>query len=111
MDLFALDSGDYFLFMMEFISCIGLAIALVLALIVKSRYSKLASRSWLIICLGLACIVLHGIFDVLDTLKWSIDNVVDWLNIFDALFFVIGIVLLGAGIWQFAKHGAEAWGL
>ncbi len=111
MDLFTLDSGDTFLIIIESTVIIGLLVALVIALVIWSQYKEMASKGWLIICGGIASIMIHGIFDVLDTFKWSIDGFRDLLNVFDGIFFVAGIIMITAGIWLIADSGAKAWGL
>ncbi|MHA1167838.1 MAG: hypothetical protein ACTSRU_08465 [Candidatus Hodarchaeales archaeon] len=111
MDLFTLASGDYYLIIIESTVIVGLLAALVLALIIWSQYKDLASKGWLEICIGIASIMIHGVFDVLDTFIWSIDGFRDLLNVFDGIFFVAGIILITIGIWMIADHGAKAWGI
>lgn len=111
MVLVALNPDDLFLITMETIIVIGLIISLIIALMVRSRYPKLTSQGWFEIYAGIACILFHGVFDVLDTLEWSIEILTDWFNVFDGLFFVIGLILVGVGIWKIANYGATAWEL
>jgi hypothetical protein len=110
-ELFVLEPADYFLIIMESTVVVGVLVVIVLALAIRSRYPELTSEGWLVICTGLISIIFHGIFDVLDTLKWNIDYMTDWLNVFDGLTFVAGIALLALGTWQIANYGAKKWGL
>ncbi|MFX0085220.1 MAG: hypothetical protein ACFFAU_06070 [Candidatus Hodarchaeota archaeon] len=111
MALITLERDDLFLISIEFLISIGLLISLVLALKIRSRYPNLTVKGWLEICIGLFGILLHSIFDVLDTLKWNIKDLNDILNVFDGLFFVLGLVLVGIGIMKIANSGATAWEL
>ena len=111
MALFTLDPEDLFLVTMEFLILIGLVFTLFLALRIRSRYPKLTSIGWLEICIGLLGVALHAVFDVLDTLKWSIEDMSDFLNVLDGSTFVLGLILVGIGITRVANYGAEAWEL
>ena len=111
MALVTLEPDDLFLISIEFLISVGLLTALVFALKIRARYPNLTAKGWLEICTGLLGILLHSIFDVLDTLKWSIEDMTDLLNIFDGLFFVLGIVLVGIGIMKIANYGAIVWEL
>ena len=108
-----IDPEDQFLITMEFLILIGLLISLILALRIRSRHPNLTSKGWLEICIGLFFIALHASFDVLDTLKWALEeiDISDVFNVFDGLFFFLGICLVGFGIMKIANYGAEAWEL
>jgi hypothetical protein len=109
--LVTLEPDDLFLISIEFLISVGLLISLAFALKIRSHYPNLTEKGWLEISTGLLGIFLHSIFDVLDTLKWSIEDLNDLLNVFDGLFFVLGIVLIGIGIMRIANYGAIAWEL
>ncbi|MHA1968620.1 MAG: hypothetical protein ACW964_12545 [Candidatus Hodarchaeales archaeon] len=109
MALVTLDSDDLFLVTMESLILIGLVITLILALRIRSRYPNLTSIGWLEICVGLLGVALHAVFDVLDTFKWSIEDMSDLLNVFDGSTFVLGLILVGIGILRVANYGAKAW--
>ena len=104
-----IDPEDLFLIGVETLIVLGALIALIAAFLVRSRHPKL-SQGWNFIILGLVFILLHGIFDVLDTMQLD-DLVVDLLNVFDALTFLIGLLLFAMGIYRIAEYGAKQWGL
>ncbi|MBD3405982.1 MAG: hypothetical protein GF411_07650 [Candidatus Lokiarchaeota archaeon] len=101
---------DLFLFGVESLIAIGVAIAIVIAILVYLRYPTLTSRGWAIIIIGLIFILLHSVFDVFDTLQFD-DIIVDILNILDGSTFVIGLILFAIGIYMITEYGAEQWGL
>ena len=109
----ALDPEDQFLIIVEILTLVGLLISSFLALRIRSRYPNLTSKGWLEVCIGLFSMALHAGFDVLDTLKWSIEEIdmSDLLNVFDGSFFLLGICLVGLGIWKTASYGAKEWDL
>ncbi len=111
MALVTLEADDLFLISIEFLISIGLLVSLAFALKIRSRFPNLTVKGWLEICIGLLGIFVHGIFDVLDTFKWNIEDLNDILNVFDGLFFVLGLVLVGIGIMKIANYGATAWEL
>ena len=113
MVLVSLDPADLFLISMEVLIVLGLSVAFFFALKVRSQYPKLTSEGWMCICAGIVSILIHGIFDAIDTLKWDITGIEmnDWLNVFDGSFFVLGILLIGYGIYKTANYGAKIWGL
>ncbi|NHJ01327.1 MAG: hypothetical protein EAX86_04250 [Candidatus Heimdallarchaeota archaeon] len=109
MVLVYLDPADLFLIVIEVLIVLGLFIALIIGYRVRIRFPKLTVHGWNEICFGLLGISLHAVFDALDTLKWDISEFTDWLNLFDGSFFVLGIILIGIGIWKIANYGASAW--
>ena len=111
MELVTIKTDDYFLILMESLLIFFGIVALLIALKVRTRYPKLTSGGWLEICAGLGSFILHAIFDVLDTMKWDINEFSDWLNVFDGFFFVLSILLIAYGVWKIANYGAELWGL
>ena len=60
--------------------------------------------------IGLVFMLIHAIFDVLDTMQWD-DLVVDTFNVIDGATFVIGLLLFALGIYRIAEYGAKQWGL
>ncbi len=104
-----LDPEDLVLIGVESLITLGLLGALIMAYLVQSRHPKLTSKGWTAIIIGLAFILLHAIFDVLDTLQWE-DLVVDILNVLDGATFVLGLLLFAVGIYGIAEYGAEQWG-
>lgn len=104
-----IDPEDMILIGVEFLIVVGLLIALVIAFLVRSRHPKL-SKGWNFIILGIVFILLHGIFDVLDTMQFD-DLLVDTLNVFDGATFLIGLLLFAFGIYRIAEFGAQQWGL
>lgn len=105
-----LDPEDLFLIGAETLIALGVLGAIILAYLVQSRHPKLTSRGWSMIIIGLVFILLHSIFDVLDTLQWE-DLVVDILNVLDGATFVLGLLLFAFGIFRIAEYGAQQWGL
>ena len=106
-----LDPDDLFLILIEILITIGLLVNLLFALKIQSRFPDLTSKGWREIWLGLLGISLHSIFDVLDTLKWDIEDFTDLLNVFDGFFFVLGLIVVGLGIYKIANYGATTWEL
>jgi len=104
-----IDPEDLVLIGVESLIVLGVLIALVVAFLVRSRHPKL-SKGWNFIILGLVFIVLHGVFDVLDTMQLD-DLVVDILNVFDGATFLIGLLFFALGIYRIAEYGAKQWGL
>ncbi|MDF1539216.1 MAG: hypothetical protein P1Q69_09985 [Candidatus Thorarchaeota archaeon] len=104
-----IDPEDLVLIGVESLIVLGVLIALVIAFLVRSRHPKL-SQGWNFIILGLVFILLHGIFDVLDTMQFD-SLVVDVLNVFDGATFLIGLLLFALGIYRIAEYGAKQWGL
>ena len=110
MQIELIEPDDFFLIGMESLIVIGLIVAFVFAFLVYSRYPKLTSQGWRSILIGLVFMLLHAIFDVLDTMQWD-DIVVDALNVLDGATFVIGLLLFAMGIYKIAEYGAKQWGL
>ena len=106
-----LDPDDLFLISIEILITIGLLVNLLFALKIQSRFPDLTSKGWREIWLGLLGISLHSIFDVLDTLKWGMEDFTDLLNVFDGFFFVLGLIVVGLGIYKIANYGATTWEL
>lgn len=109
MQIDLIDPDDMFLIGVESLIVIGVLIALVVAFLIRTRHPHL-SKGWNFIILGLVFILLHGIFDVLDTMQFD-DLVVDTINVFDGATFLIGLLLFAVGIYQIAQFGAKQWGL
>jgi hypothetical protein len=99
---------DFFLFGIESLIVVGLVVALIIAVMVQLRYSKTTSIGWGFIFMGLLFLTIHAVFDVLDTLQWE-DTMVDLLNVFDGVTFVIGMLLFAVGIYKIAEYGAKQW--
>ena len=110
MQIELIDPEDVFLIGMESMIVIGLIGAIVFAYLVQSRYPKVISQGWKFILIGLVFMLIHAIFDVLDTMQWD-DLVVDSLNVIDGATFVIGLLLFALGIYRIAEYGAKQWGL
>lgn len=108
-----LNHQDIFLFIVELLNMIGFSVSLSFALFnyAKHRSTKFPLRGWEIICVGLLLGVIHSFFDLLDTLDWGNDAVIDWLNLFDGAFFVLSIVMFGVGILLTLKWNIAQWGL
>ncbi|MHA1637745.1 MAG: hypothetical protein ACTSUO_03330 [Candidatus Thorarchaeota archaeon] len=105
-----IDPDDIFLIGMESMIVVGVLIAVIVAYLIQSRHPKITSMGWKTIIIGLAFILFHSIFDVLDTLQFD-DLVVDVLNVLDGASFVIGLVLFALGIYKIAEFGAQQWGI
>lgn len=110
MQIELIKTDDLFLIGMESLIVIGLIGAIIFAYLVQSRYPKVTSQGWKFILIGLVFMLLHAIFDVLDTMQWD-DLVVDSLNVIDGATFVIGLLLFALGIYRIAEYGAKQWGL
>ena len=104
-----IDPEDMFLIGVESLIVIAIAIALIIAIIVRTRHPKV-STGWNFIILGLVSLLLHGIFDVLDTMQFD-DLLVDIINVFDGATFLLGLLLFALGIYRIAEYGAKQWGL
>ena len=110
MQIELIEPDDVFLISMESMIVIGLIGAIVFAYLVQSRYPKVISQGWKYILIGLVFMLIHAIFDVLDTMQWD-DLVVDTFNVIDGSTFVIGLLLFALGIYRIAEYGAKQWGL
>ncbi len=105
-----LESEDIYLFAIEALITVGFLASCIIAWFLRTKFPKQSSKGWIWISLGLFSIAIHGVFDALDTLKWDVESLKDWLNFFDGLFFVLGILLIAIGIYWIAKLGAKKWG-
>jgi hypothetical protein len=103
-----IDPSDLFLISIEIIISLGLLVALIISLMVRKKFLILANQGWNIVCLGIVCLLLHAIFDAIDTINLA-DVLIDILNLFDGLFFLLGIIILGFGIFKIANFSAEQW--
>lgn len=104
-----LDPEDTFLISAETLIIIGLAIAVFFAYRIHKKHSSI-NTGWNIILYGMISLLVHSIFDMLDTLQWD-DFVVDVLNVLDGTAFVLGLLLLAVGIYKIAEFGAKKWEL
>ena len=95
---------------MESMIVVGVLIAVIVAYLILSRHPKITAMGWKTIIIGLTFILVHAIFDVLDTLQFD-DLVVDIFNVIDGATFVIGLVLFALGIYKIAEFGAQQWGI
>ncbi|MHA2425938.1 MAG: hypothetical protein ACXAEF_14200 [Candidatus Thorarchaeota archaeon] len=102
-----IDPEDLYLIGVESLIVLGVLIALVIAYLILSRHERIA-KGWNFVVYGLLFILLHSIFDVLDTLQWD-DLTVDLLNVGDGVTFLIGLLLFALGIYRIAEHGAKQW--
>jgi len=112
--LLLIDPADTILILFEIIIAVLLMVTCIVAIKLQKQHSKLASKGWPAIVNGLVLILIHAIFDVLDTLDYSdllADDtlLVDLLNVGDGLSLVVGIGLLAYGIYVIAEYGAEIW--
>ncbi|MCF2137940.1 MAG: hypothetical protein K9W43_11970 [Candidatus Thorarchaeota archaeon] len=103
-----LDPQDLPLISIELLIAIGFLMAFIFAFMVQSKHPKLTSKGWNKILAGLFFLMLHGIFDALDTLQFD-DFTVDLLNVLDGSCFVIGLLLFALGIYGIAVYGASLW--
>ncbi|MFW9848757.1 MAG: hypothetical protein ACFFF4_06435 [Candidatus Thorarchaeota archaeon] len=102
-----IDPDDLYLIGVESLITLGVLVALVIAYLILSRHEKIA-KGWNFVVFGLLFILLHSIFDVLDTLQWD-DIVVDVLNVGDGITFLIGLLLFAIGLYRIAEFGAKQW--
>ncbi|MHA1248305.1 MAG: hypothetical protein ACTSPE_13335 [Candidatus Thorarchaeota archaeon] len=89
---------------------IGLVVATAISLSIRGRHLKLARYGWNYIVGGLVLLVVHALFDVLDTLQIE-DLLVEIFNVLDGTTFLIGMICFAVGIVRIAEHGAKEWGL
>ncbi len=104
-----IDPEDVFLISAEALIVIGLLVAVVFAFIVQKKHAKIAN-GWNFIFYGIIFLLLHSVFDMLDTLQLD-DLIVDILNILDGSTFVLGLLMFAFGIYKIAEYGAKKWGL
>ncbi len=102
-----IDPDDLYLIGVESLIALGVLVALVIAYLILSRHEKIA-KGWNFVVFGLLFILIHSIFDVLDTLQWD-DIVVDVLNVGDGITFLIGLLLFAIGLYRIAEFGAKQW--
>ena len=108
---------DLFLILVELTIAIGLLIVCYLVIKIKRDYPKLTEEGWTFIVIGMISLLLHALFDALDTLDFmSITNneaqadfINDILNLLDGSGFLLGIMLLSLGIYKIADYGAKVW--
>jgi len=110
MQIGLLDPEDLFLISMESLIVLGLFTATVISYKIRKKHPRITSEGWTSIVAGIAILMFHAIFDALDTLQFD-DFVIDILNLFDGLTFVIGLLLFAYGIYRIAEYGAKQWGL
>lgn len=110
MQIGLLDPEDLFLISMESLIILGLFIATVLSYKIRKKHPRITSEGWTSIVAGIAVLMFHAILDALDTLQFD-DFLIDILNLFDGLTFVIGLLLFSYGIYRIAENGAKQWGL
>ncbi|MHA2426312.1 MAG: hypothetical protein ACXAEF_16100 [Candidatus Thorarchaeota archaeon] len=102
-----IDPEDLYLIGIESLIVLGVLVALVIAYLILSRHESIA-KGWNFVVYGLLFILLHSVFDVLDTLQWD-DLTVDLLNVGDGVTFLIGLLLFALGIYRIAVFGAKQW--
>jgi hypothetical protein len=102
-----IDPEDLYLIGVESLIVLGVLVALVIAYLIQTRHEEIA-RGWNLVVIGLVFILIHSVFDVLDTLQWD-DLIVDVLNVGDGVTFVIGLLLFALGIYRIADFGAKQW--
>ncbi len=100
---------DVFLISAEALIVVGLFVAVVFAYTIQKKHAKIAN-GWNFIFFGLIFLLLHSVFDTLDTLQID-DLLVDILNILDGSTFVLGLLMFAFGIYKIAEYGAKRWGL
>ncbi|TXT56524.1 MAG: membrane protein of unknown function [Candidatus Thorarchaeota archaeon] len=105
-----LSPDDLVLFGVESLIAIGVFIAIVIAILIHMRYPTLTSKGWRTIIIGMVFILLHSIFDAIDTLQFD-ELTIEILNLLDGSTFVVGLILFAFGIYNIAEYGAEQWGL
>ncbi len=104
-----IDPEDVFLISAEALIVVGLLVAVIFAYTIQKKHAKIAN-GWNIIFFGLIFLLLHSIFDTLDTLQLD-DLIVDILQILDGSTFVLGLIMFAFGIYKIAEYGAKKWGL
>lgn len=112
-----LPGEDLILFLFELTIAIGLLIVCFLVIKIKKDYPKLTEEGWTFIVLGMISLLLHALFDALDTLDFmqvtnnetQADFINKILNLLDGSGFLLGIMLLSLGIFKIANYGAKVW--
>ncbi|MFW9920744.1 MAG: hypothetical protein ACFFED_14160 [Candidatus Thorarchaeota archaeon] len=104
-----IDPEDVFLISVEALIVVGLLVAVIFAYIIQRQHAKITS-GWNFIFFGLIFLLLHSIFDTLDTLQLD-DFVIDILQLLDGSTFVLGLLMFAFGIYKIAEYGAKRWGL
>ena len=104
------ETPNIYLFVIEIISFLGFTTAFFMASILSKNYPKISrTKSWIVIQTGLFCGILHSLFDILDT--FNFENLSDWFDLFDGLFFFTAIALIAIGLLLTSTEGKKQWGL
>ena len=106
MDSFLTDTYQ----ILELLTTLILLVALIFAISIHFKYPKLSAKSWLTICYGLFFLVIHALFDLLDSHDWETEILSDYFNIVDGITYIIGLLLIALGIVKISKKGQEIWG-
>jgi hypothetical protein len=107
-DTWELGSDEILTFSVEIVIFLGfLSICFVLILL-QNRYPNLTKNGWIELIIAAPCLALKGLFDGLDTV--SPDGIFhDIFDSLDAITMVIGLILLGTGLFRIALYSAEVW--